>query len=97
MANADGMCRPLVYQVFVFTDGVFSGTLSPIPMNSRTDGSLIDLNLYAEGKIDTSFNRYTPEDALCCASQQSRLFYEVDSSMNPPVVVPQLPANTYTP
>lgn len=94
-ANADGMCRPLDYQVFVFTDGNFSGTLSPIPMDSRTDGSLFDVSLYREGFLDASFNRYTPEDPLCCASGQSRLFYEVNTSANPPVVVPQLPADTF--
>ncbi|NJL48320.1 MAG: LppP/LprE family lipoprotein [Leptolyngbyaceae cyanobacterium SM2_5_2] len=94
MANADGMCRPFAYQVFVFTDGDFSGTLSPIPMNSREDGSLFDLDLYRDGFISAAFNRYQPEDAQCCASRESRLFYEVDVSTNPPVLVPQWPAST---
>jgi hypothetical protein len=94
MANADGMCRPFQYQVFVFTDGEFSGTLSPIVMDSRTDGSLFDLNLYGDGRLDASFNRYAPEDALCCASGESRLFYEVDTTGDNPVLVPQLPADT---
>lgn len=94
MANADGMCRPFQYQVFVFTDGVFSGTLSPIVMDSRTDGSLFDFNLYGEGKLSASFNRYAPDDALCCASGESGLFYEVDTTQAVPVLVPQLPAST---
>ena len=29
MTDADGMCRPMNFQVFVFTNGKFSGTLSP--------------------------------------------------------------------
>lgn len=95
MADADGMCRPFEYQVFVFTNGKFSGTLSPIPMNSRTDGSLFKLNLYREGSIDASFNRYGPGDPQCCASRESRLFYKVDTKTNPPLLVPQLPADTY--
>jgi len=94
MADADGMCRPLDYQVFVFTDGEFSGTLSPILMDSRTDGSLFDVNLYRDGFIDASFNRYTPEDPLCCASGQSRLFYQVEEQDNEAVLVPQFPAST---
>lgn len=94
MADVDGMCRPLDYQVFVFTNGEFSGTLSPIPMDSRTDGSLFQVNLYREGFISAFFNRYQPTDALCCASGKSRLFYNVDTKVNPPVLVPQLPANT---
>ena len=97
MANADGMCRPLAYQVFVFTAGEFSGTMSPVPMDSRTDGSLFDLNLYNEGSLDASFNRYTPEDALCCASGQSRLFYQVETESDSPVLVPGLPADTLRP
>lgn len=95
MANADGMCRPFQYQVFVFTDGEFSGTLSPLVMDSRTDGSLVDYNVYREGMIDATFNRYSPEDALCCASRESRIFYEVEDTAEGPVLRPQLPANTY--
>lgn len=95
MADADGMCRPLDYQVFVFTDGEFAGTLSPIPMDSRTDGDLIRAILYRDGFIDASFNRYKPDDPLCCASGQSRLFYEVEMQGDSPVLVPQLPASTF--
>lgn len=95
MADADGMCRPSTYQVFVFTDGVFSGTLSPIPMDSRTDGSLFELDLYREGMIDASFNRYQPGDAQCCASRESRIFYEVDTTGDNPVLMPRLSADTY--
>lgn len=96
MANTGGMCRPFDYQVFVFTNGKFSGTLSPLPMDSRSDGSLFKLDLYREGLIDASFNRYGPNDAQCCASRESRLFYEVDTQTNPPVLVPRLPGNTIT-
>lgn len=97
MANADGMCRPLDYQVFVFTNGDFSGTISPIPMDSRSDGSLFDLNLYREGFIDASFNRYTSDDPLCCASGASRVFYQVNTGTGTPILVPQLPAQNITP
>jgi len=96
MADAGGMCRPFDYQVFVFTNGDFSGTLSPLPMDSRTDGSLFQFDLYREGMIDASFNRYGPNDAQCCASRESRLFYEVDTETNPPVLVPQLPGSIMT-
>lgn len=96
MANADGMCRPMDFQVFVFTKGKFSGTLSPIPMSSRTDGSLFRLDLYREGMIDASFNRYVASDPQCCASKESRVFYKVDSPSQSPVLVPQLPADTTT-
>src|SRR5262249_12416793 len=37
-ADLDGMCRPNQYQDFVFVDGKFAGTLSPILMGARSDG-----------------------------------------------------------
>lgn len=94
MADADGMCRPLKYQVFVFTDGEFTGTLSPTPMDARTDGSLIRYDLYRQGYIGAVFARYQPSDALCCASATSRLFYQVETEAGQPLLVPQLPADT---
>ena len=94
MADADGMCRPLDYQVFVFNSGEFAGTLSPILMDSRTDGSLYSADLYNEDNLRASFNRYTPEDPLCCASGQSWLFYTIATEADGPVVRPQLPADT---
>ncbi len=94
MANADGMCRPFSYQAFVFVDGDFAGTLSPNLMDSRTDGSLYDVRLYNDGSIDAFFNRYAPDDALCCASAESRIFYNIEDTEEGPVLVPQLPADT---
>src|SRR5215207_4666872 len=40
---ADGMCRPAQYQTFVFVSGTFAGTLSPILMDSRVDGALVQM------------------------------------------------------
>lgn len=94
MANADGMCRPFSYQVFVFVDGDFAGTLSPVLMDSRTDGSLFNVYLYSDDLLNAAFNRYSPEDALCCASAESSLFYEIEEIVEGPVLVPQLPADT---
>lgn len=94
MADAGDQCRPFSYQVFVFVDGTFAGTLSANLMDSCTDGSLVDFDLYRDGAIDATFNRYQPSDAQCCASQESRLFYQVEMTSDGPVVVPQLPAST---
>jgi hypothetical protein len=93
-ANADGMCRPLSYQVFVFNQGKFVGTLSPVLMDSRTDGSLYQVNLYSEDRLNALFNRYTANDPLCCASGESRVFYQMDSKAKTPMLIPQLPADT---
>lgn len=88
MSDADGMCRPWGYQEFVFVDGKFAGTLSPEPMNSRTDGSARNLDLWGENKITAEFNRYSEQDALCCPSGTSYVTYEIKPVRGMMVVVP---------
>ena len=39
MRGADGMCRPLMYNLFVFVRGQFAGRLSPTSMDTRLDSS----------------------------------------------------------
>ena len=73
----DGMCRPTPYQVFVFEDGAFAGTLAPEPMLPRSDGALIDAHLFA-GEISAEFDRYAPEDPLCCPSGSAFVRYAVE-------------------
>lgn len=94
MANADGQCRPLQFQYFVFKNGKFVGTLSPTVMDSRTDGSIFAVELFNESELRAEFNRYTESDALCCASGQSYLFYKIEETDRGFVLVPQLPAST---
>lgn len=76
-ANYDGMCRPLQYQVFVFVQGVFAGTLSPKPMDSRTDGALSSVNLQSNGRITAEYLRYAATDALCCSSRTTGVEFEI--------------------
>ena len=38
LAMYDGMSRPLSFNAFAFANGTFAGTLSPVLMNSHTDG-----------------------------------------------------------
>ena len=88
-ANADGMCRPTDYQLFVFESGVFAGTLSPDLMNSRTDGALVETQIQSSDVILAAYQRYTPQDPLCCPSAQSTATFKVDRSGPSPVVVLQ--------
>lgn len=62
----DGMCRPLKFQTFVFVGGKFAGTLSPAPLNSRTDGALINIRLLSDRLVSADYARYSDTDALCC-------------------------------
>ena len=85
-ANADGMCRPTDYQVFVFVSGVFAGTLSPLLMSSRTDGALVEMTVPAGDTIQATYLRYTPQDALCCPSARSTGTFKLNLSGTLPVI-----------
>lgn len=77
MTDADGMCRPLGYQAFVFVNGRFVGTLSPLPMNSRTDGALSTVHFVGTDGMTADFLRYKETDPLCCASSTSTVEYRI--------------------
>lgn len=77
--GADGMCRPMAYQGFVFVNGVFAGTLSPKLMNAREDSTLSgqSVSIYNEQDFAVDFARYTADDPLCCPSATSNVTYTV--------------------
>jgi heat shock protein HslJ len=85
-AGYDGMCRPRQYQEFVFVRGAFAGTLSPRPMESRTDGALSRVSLQSATRLTAEYARYAESDALCCPSRTTRVTFDVAS--DGPVVRP---------
>jgi hypothetical protein len=87
MRAADGMCRPVMYQLFVFVGGRFAGTLSPAPMTSRLD-SASGVVRVALPVISTEFSRYTKADPLCCPSARMTVRYRIDRGDKGPLVVP---------
>jgi heat shock protein HslJ len=76
-SGVDGMCRPLGYQAFVFIDGKFAGTLSPRPMDARTDGTASAIHLVASDRLIVEYARYTDQDPLCCPSAMSAVTFTV--------------------
>lgn len=85
-ANYDGMCRPRQYQEFVFVGGIFAGTLSPVPMDSRTDGALGRVTMLADGSVQAEYSRYGAADPLCCPSRITTVVFEIEKE--PPVLKP---------
>ena len=85
-SDYDGMCRPFGFQVFVFIDGVFAGTVSPLIMNSRTNGAMSRLALVGRDQVIVDFSRYADDDPLCCPSRVSTVTYRIDRARG----VPQL-------
>jgi hypothetical protein len=89
LSGYDGMCRPLGYNVFVMVDNQFAGTISPNPMDSRTDGAG-DVQFFAtRDQLSAFFQRYAPTDPLCCPSGHATVFYKIDHTPAGPVLVPQ--------
>jgi hypothetical protein len=85
-AGYDGMCRPRQFQGFVFVRGVFAGTLSPEPMESRTDGALSQVFLQSNGRLTADYLRYASKDPLCCPSKTTHIEFEIgDGSTLSPV------------
>ena len=76
-AGYDGMCRPRQYQYFVFVGGVYAGTLSPRPMDSRTDGALDRVFLQGSGRLTAEYARYGEKDALCCPSRTTHVEFSM--------------------
>lgn len=76
-AGYDGMCRPLHYQSFVFVRGAFAGTLSPQPMDSRSDGALGQVWLQSRTQLTAEYSRYEESDALCCPSRRTSVVFEI--------------------
>jgi hypothetical protein len=86
MRGADGMCRPVTYNLFVFVRGQFAGRLSPASMASRLDSSsgVVRMSLPI---VTTEFSRYSSNDPLCCPSSRVTVRYRIDRTAGP-VVVP---------
>jgi hypothetical protein len=85
-AGYDGMCRPRQFHDFVFVRGVFEGTLSPHPMDSRSDGVLGRVFLSSGSQLVAEYERYAPKDPLCCPSRTTSVTFEIGG--DPPIVQP---------
>lgn len=92
----DGMCRPLGYQGFVFVEGRFAGTLSPVAMNARTDGAERLVIVANSRRLLVEYSRYRPVDPLCCPSAIAVVAFEIDRQVAGPVVVPVRVTTTVT-
>jgi hypothetical protein len=93
MTDADGMCRPVSFNVFVFVGGRFAGTLSPEPMTSRLDGSIGAVRIVSASEITAEFARYRAQDPLCRPSSRVTVRFRIDRT-GPDVVVTPVDVRT---
>jgi hypothetical protein len=89
LSGYDGMCRPTGFNEFVFVDGAFAGTISPVQMDSRSDGVASGSFIIGSESLTATFQRYRPTDSLCCPSGSKTVFYRIDRSGGRPLLVPQ--------
>jgi hypothetical protein len=87
MRGADGMCRPVAYNLFVFVRGQFAGLLSPTSMTSRLDSSSGAVRM-ALPVVTAEFVRYGSTDPLCCPSSRVTVRYRIDRTAIGPVIAP---------
>jgi hypothetical protein len=92
----DGMGRPWGYQMFVFVNTVYAGTLSPTLMNARTDGALIQASVTDFNSISADFQRYASTDALCCPSGSALVLYDISFPPSGAVVAPTSASTQWT-
>jgi hypothetical protein len=88
LTGSDGMCRPTGFNVFVFVAGRFAGTLSPVAMDSRTDGVSGAIRILSAGAVSAEYARYEQADALCCPSSRVTVTFQVDRAAPSAVIVP---------
>jgi heat shock protein HslJ len=96
LSGFDGMCRPLGHQAFVYWEDRYAGTLSPVPMSSRAEGSLTNIRLTSLTSFSADFVRYKGSDALCCPSGVSTVFYSLRRD-DIPILAPETVIHTATP
>lgn len=89
LTTVDPMCRPIGYQAFVFVAGKLAGTVSPAPMNARSDGSAGQIHLTSVSTLTVGFARYKETDAMCCPSKRQIVTYNIDRSGARPLLIPR--------
>ena len=89
LSGHDGMSPAMVLSRLRVRDGVFAGTLAPVPSLSRTDGALTrDARIESDGRLGAVFIRYAAEDPLCCPSRPSNaVSYHVERTPQGPVLL----------
>jgi hypothetical protein len=90
---ADAMCRPVPFTAFVFVDGVYAGSVTPLPRFPRTDGALEQLSLNADG-VHATYVRYAQPYPLCCPSGHMKVLFTVEQTPEGPVIQPALERQT---
>ncbi|MPZ20602.1 MAG: hypothetical protein GEV06_22225 [Luteitalea sp.] len=88
MTAADEACQPTHFQMFVFVQGRFAGTLSPQPMTTGRDGSAGAVRIIEADIIRGEFARFQDSDAPCCPTSRMTVQYRIDRTGKHALVIP---------
>ena len=75
MTGATPGCEPESFNLFVFVDGVFAGTVSPVMMTPSRDGAAGAVRITGANTMTVEFARYGAGDPECCPSSRVRVSY----------------------
>jgi LppP/LprE lipoprotein len=85
LSDANAACEPVGFNLFVFVDGRFAGTLSPVAMTTGRDGVAGAVRLVDSHTLTAEFARFVPGDLECCPSTRVRVTYRIDRGGQPAV------------
>jgi hypothetical protein len=88
MTTAGPGCEPTVFNLFVFVDGRFAGTISPAVMTQNRDGVAGAVRITRADSLTAEFARYTTKDTECCPSSRVRVTYRIERAGSQPALVP---------
>jgi len=88
MTAATPGCAPESFNLFVFVEGTFAGTLSRAVMTPSRDGEAGAVRITGADTLTVEFARYMPADAECCPSSRERVSFRIEKTGAGPTLVP---------
>lgn len=80
MTTASPGCEPESFNLFVFVDGAFAGTLSRAAMMPSRDRVAGAVRITGTDTLTVEFARFMPGDADCCPSSRERVSYRLEKT-----------------
>ena len=87
MTAATPGCAPERFNLFVFVNGSFAGTVAPAAMTPSRDGVAGAVRVTGADTITVEFARYLPSDSECCPSSRERVSYRIETTGAGPTLV----------
>jgi hypothetical protein len=80
MTAASPGCEPERFNLFVFVNGAFAGTLSRAAMTPSRDSVAGAVRITGADTLTVDFARFRPGDADCCPSARERVTYRIEKT-----------------